>query len=741
MADHPSHPLILIVDDDESTRWLAREALTRSGFAVLEACDGGEALRLQGEHRPDALLLDIVMPVLDGYAVCRRIRQRAAGSTTPILVMTTKDDLDAIEKAFAAGATDFLTKPLHLPLLAHRLRYMLRAAVAFTDARDNASRLVRAQRLAKLVHWQLHDGQFSWATDPSTIFGELQPIAVADDQPQQSHAALIALVHPDDRLRVAAVLELGQPHVLDYRMRLTDGSVRLVHQEAEDDPSGVPGSLLGATQDVTEMRFAEQEIVRLAFFDEVTRLPNREFLRRYLGRMTERSRDQNRPLTVISIELGIAALKDSLAPDDDVLLLAAADRVVEQVDPGVGPPRWLGGPIDPDGWDGDVLVARTGDDELVVVLHNIDLVLATKIGERISATLSDGFAVQESEILIAASVGLASYPSPIGDPQMAAHHARTAMRHSRELGCGGVVQFDLELERRARRRVDISRLLRRSMVRLRAGVPNCEFHLHYQPKVDPATGSIAGVEALLRWKPAGHAEISPDQFIPIAEASGLIVPLGEWVLREACAQGARWLGSGIPLRVAVNISARQLRESTFVDQVVRATAETGFSAALLELEITEHVTMHDFDHAVAVLHKLKSLGVQIALDDFGIGYSSLSYLSRLPIDTLKIDRSFILQVGKVAAAEAIPTAIIAMARSLGLRVVAEGVETIAQAEFLDREGACELQGFLFSRPIPAADLDQMMARVGRRLFAPTTHRTAARIVYGEADTTGPCAIE
>jgi diguanylate cyclase len=649
VAEAPRSPLVMIVDDDDSTRWLAREALVAAGFEVIEAIEGNDALQQQAVHRPDALLLDLNMPGLDGYEVCRRIRQRAAGSITPILVMAAKDDVEEIARAFAAGATDFLLKPLHLPLLAHRVRYTLRAAAAFQEVRDNAARLGRAQRLA----------------------------------------------------------------------------------------------------------------AKLAYFDEETRLPNREFLRRYLARtvdgpgqaeglLTSRGLEAWRPLAVISIDLGITRIKDSLAAPALAVLLAAIERVAACAGGAAELPRGEGETSVPEEWVGDALVARVGDDELTVVVRGRDFAASAMLGRQLAEALSTGLIIADSEVSLAASLGLACYPDPVREAREVAGSARVAMVHGRDLGRSNLEIFDAELERRGRRRMEISHLLHRAVGRLNLRhrvsggelatrqvlVPAIsqepsEFRLHYQPKIDPSTGTLAGVEALLRWSPTGHPDITPDEFIPIAETTGSIVPIGEWVLREACAQGARWIEKGIPLRVAVNVSARQLREPRFVSTVVRAAAAASFPPTLLELEITEHVTMHDFDHAVTVLHELRQLGVQIALDDFGIGYSSLSYLSRLPIDSLKIDRSFILPLGKSASAEAIPIAIIAMANSLGLRVVAEGVETVAQAEFLDRQGACELQGFLFARPMPAAELDRLMSTEAHRLlWPPLRRRDGSRRIAG-----------
>lgn len=703
-------PLVLVVDDDAATRLLVREVLEPSGMRVLEAIDGEDALCQQAAYRPEAILLDILMPRLDGFEVLRRVRQRPAGAMTPIMVMTSRDDAEAVERAFELGATDFLSKPLSLPLLAHRMRYMLRAACAFQELHESARRLARAQRLARLAHWRMRDGLFEWASDPLLVFGGASESGRRSERGLRSTSRLppfdlLSMVHPEDRALVAGALTQSQAHELDYRVLLPDGSVRLVHQDAEPDPSGPPGALFGATQDVTAVRRAEQQVMRLAFFDEATSLPNREFWRRAVATSALRG-------AVISIDLGISRIKDSLGAADDKVLLAAVARVLAVVEVDAACPRCpIPGEIsmvpDPERWDGAALVARVGDDELAVMLRHWPADKVQAVAIRLERALGESFLVEDAEISIAASLGVAA-SSEGSDQSSVAQAAHAAMVTCRELGRSSAVVFDAAAAARSKRRLELSRLLHRAVAHLRMSDEAPEFALHYQPKIELGSGQLTGVEALLRWRPPGHGNVPPDEFVPIAEDTGVIVPLGEWVLRQACAQAARWLQAGLALRVAVNVSARQLRDPGFVVVVRRAAAGAELSLALLELELTEHVTMHDLDHSVTVLRELRDLGVQIALDDFGIGYSSLSYLSKLPIDVIKIDRSFILPVGKVAAAEAIPTAIIAMARSLGLRVVAEGVETIEQAEFLDKQGASELQGYLFARPMPAAELESLL---------------------------------
>ncbi len=721
-----SQPTVLVVDDDEATRWLAREALQRAGLAVLEAADGEQAMSVLTAHRPDALLLDLYMPRVDGYQVLSWVSARAPSRATPVMVMTTRGEVESIERAFELGATDFVQKPLVLPLLPHRMRYLLRAAAAFQEVRESERRLSRAQRLARLAHWRVRQGAFEWSTDPLLVFGAAPPAQRAGPAPE-----LLALVHPDDAERVRAAMQRWEAHELDYRVVLPDGSSRLVHQDAEPDPSGPPGSLFGATQDVTESRRAELQSLQLAYYDEVSGLPNREFLRRVLASPAARAGE----LAAIAIELGVARIRDALGDPEDVVLLAVIERVVRLVGAGPRWPRWPHGDalaaaeVEPERAGGGALVARVGDDELAVI-GRWDDAAARALAAALAAALARPLPVDDIEVVIAASLGVSSSRGPVDDLRQLARCAHVAMATSRKLGRATAAVFDRAHAATERRKVQVGRELHRAVARLHDG-GEPELRLLYQPKIELGSGQLVGVEALLRWRSPGLGEVGPDEFVPIAEATGVIVPLGDWVLEEACRQGARWLAQGAPLRVAVNVSPRQLRSPDFVARVLRVTSDHGLPPALLELEITEHVTMRDYEHAVAELGELRRLGVQIALDDFGMGYSSLAYLSRLPIDVIKIDRSFILPVGQLPAAEAIPAAILAMARSFGLRVVAEGVETLAQAEFLERHGAAEAQGYLFARPIAPAELERLLGGERRFFGAPAVAPPSGACPSGE----------
>jgi predicted signal transduction protein with EAL and GGDEF domain/FixJ family two-component response regulator len=690
-------PIVLVVDDDPGTRLLAGEALAAAGLDVIEAADGDQALQQLAVGRPDLVLLDVHMPTLDGYQVCEMIRRLPRLATTPVLVMTASDDVESVERAFAVGATDFITKPLNLALLAHRVRYLMRAAGAFFAADETARRLGHAQRLARVAHWRLVDGSMEWLGD-GFAHDRIGVGATTD---------LLSVVHPDDRERVAAVLAAGTSHHIDYRLLLDDGSERMVHQEAElvdDEQLGLV--LSGATQDVTELRLAERRILRLAYFDELTGLPNRAFVARYVARAVADAERYEHAMAVLAIDLDLfQRVNDTFGhAAGDAVLREAGRRIAACIRAGDALLKPVDRPTDPDSWPADSVAARVDGDQFVVVLGRIrrpdDAATAAR---RIAAALADAFDADGTELFVSASIGIATYPDAGVDSRSLLERADAALSQVKASGRGGYQFFDQALQQRAQRRAELEHRLRAAIGRLAGG--SAEFAVHFQPKVHPVSAAILGVEALVRWTPPGQAPISPAEFIPVAEDSGLIVPLGEWVLRTACVQAAAWHAGGCPdLRVAVNISARQFREASFAATVAAIVADTGVAPATLELEITEHLVMTDTERSQRVLGELKALGCRIALDDFGTGYSSLGYLTRFPIDTLKIDRSFVSGLGSDGSSGAIATAIIALGKSLGMEIVAEGVETRVQQAFLADLGCTELQGFLFGRPRPAAEL-------------------------------------
>ena len=709
MLDPNAHPIVLVADDDAFMRLLLAETLEAAGFQVVQAADGVEALAAFQEHRPDIVLLDVVMPRSNGYDVCRQVRASPAGIALPVLMMTGLDDVESIHAAYDVGATDFITKPVNCSLLPHRLRYLLRAAAAFRESREISQRLARAQRLANLAQWEFDPDSraFRWSEEAGPIFG------IADAGSTGDVSALLRWIHADDRPAVASLFASPSGHRTEYRIATADGRERQVHQEAElvVDEMTSRTRLVGTAQDVTELRSAERRVRSLAYFDAITGLPNRAFLHKFLSYALASAQRARHGAAVLSLDL------DLFKRVNDTLGHAAGDAVLRQV--GARLVDCIRSsdavaalddshPLE-DHLAEPSVASRLGGDEFVVVLTNLrNPEDAAFVAQRIKERLASSFTVGDNEIFISGSIGIATFPENGALADGLLEHADAAMYQVKESGRNGYQFFSPAIHDKARRRREIEAGLRLALARSRI-VPGatgdlpaaqCEFELHYQPKVHIPSNQIAGVEALLRWSSPGRGMVSPGEFIPIAEDTGLILPLGAWVLRTACLQAQEWARAGRPLQMAVNVAARQFREPGFVESVASVLRETGLEPGHLELEITEGTVMEDTASIGRVLDELRHLGVRITLDDFGTGYSSLSYLTRLPIDVLKIDRCFVRDLGTTPKTEMITAAIIDLARGLGIDVVAEGVETQEQLAFLRAHGPVQIQGFFFAKPMP-----------------------------------------
>lgn len=452
------------------------------------------------------------------------------------------------------------------------------------------------------------------------------------------------------------------------------------------DEQGVFRGYRGSGKDITEQKQAEERIRHMAHHDTLTGLPNRALLHDRIGQNIARTRRNGRVMTLLFIDLDrFKNVNDSLGHAvGDQLLKAVAGRLQECT-------------------RGTDTVARIGGDEFVIVL--VDLRHPEESGQiahKVLDALSEPFAIGGHELHVTPSIGICAYPGDGPDAETLMRNADTAMYHAKEMGRNNYQFFTPEMNAAAQQRLVLENDIRRALERH-------EFTLYYQPQIDLARGTIVGMEALVRWRHPKRGLIPPSEFIALAEETGLILPLGEWVLREACTQIRRWRDSGHPdLQVAVNLSARQFRREGIVDMLAQVLQNAGIPAQCLELEITEGVIMQHTEEVMRAFERLHGMGVQIAIDDFGTGYSSLGYLKRFPIDSLKIDQSFVRDITTDPDDAAIVTAIIAMAHSLGLEVVAEGVETEQQLAFLSRLRCDKAQGYHFGRPAPAAEFEQLL---------------------------------
>ena len=470
--------------------------------------------------------------------------------------------------------------------------------------------------------------------------------------------------------------------------------------------------ILLARREIRERRQAEEVVKFAATHDPLTGLPNRLLLADRVNRVVVQSRRQGRSAALLFIDLDrFKNINDALGHEaGDRLLQNVADRLVRCV-------------------RRSDTVARHGGDEFVVLLEGFqDPRDLTQVAEKILAEVAGPMTIYGKEFQITASVGISTFPADGEDLRALLKNADVAMYRAKQQG-NAYQLYAEQMDSHSVERLELETALRQALER-------DELRLHYQPKVEARTGRVTGIECLLRWQHPELGIVLPDQLVPLAEETGLIVPIGKWALRAACRQARAWVDQGLPpLRIAVNLSARQFMSPTLLNDVMTTIAETRMSARLIEFEVTESVMMREPEEAVKLLRSLKAIGVRVTIDDFGTGYSSLAYLKRLPIDCVKIDASFVRGIPVDASDVAITETVIAMSRSLGLRVVAEGVETRDQMRFLEQRGCDEMQGFYFSRPLTADQLaaylrqepveDAREAQRGLRLVGGADRRAGA----------------
>ncbi|MFT3816401.1 MAG: EAL domain-containing protein [Rubrivivax sp.] len=478
-------------------------------------------------------------------------------------------------------------------------------------------------------------------------------------------------------------------------------------------------------RDARERWQAQERLAYLANFDGLTGLPNRTLFRDRLAQAMARAQRSGRPMALMFIDLDrFKLVNDSLGHEVGDRLLQHVARTLTQclrsVD-SVGRRVDDGGPAFDDdvgngGDDSPFTLSRLGGDEFTVILEAVEsaedaAAVARRILDALTAPFRVGTGVGEEEIVVSGSIGISMFPTDDVDLDGLVRHTDMAMYRSKSLGRGTYSFFSDDLNAAVGARLSLEGSLRRAVERR-------EFQLHYQPKADLRTGEVTGVEALLRWHRPGHGMVPPDRFIGVLEDTGMILPVGAWVIRAACEQLGQWDKAGLPpLRMAVNLSARQFRHLYLASLIEDSLRENAINPRRLEIELTESLLMEDTEATRTMLESFARLGVRLAIDDFGTGHSSLSYLKRFNIDTLKIDRSFVRSLPDDAEDVAIATAVIALGRSMEMNVVAEGVETEAQADLLRRLGCDEMQGYLLGRPMPAADFlawYQPFARNGRQ---------------------------
>jgi predicted signal transduction protein with EAL and GGDEF domain/FixJ family two-component response regulator len=700
--DLPEQPKVLLVDDDEVNLLLTSIALRERGFAITEASSGEQAITILAQWLPDVVVLDALMPGLDGFETCRELRVLPGFESLPVLMLTGLDDDASITRAYEAGATDFFVKSTQWSLLAGRLRYLLRASRTRVELERSKSRLARAQDLARM-------GSFDWRRDHGGPVFSVEGLRVFGLGPNDNLAfrPLLRMLSDDDRRGLMQVLHEVMKHstvlATDIPATLHDGRQRIVHVEAEPE-FNEHGNLIGYSgivQDVTDRRLAEDKIRHLANFDVLTGLPNRRQLIWRAERALEHGRRLNHQVALLLIDLDrFKIINDTLGHGaGDELLMEVARRLRSCVRHSYQVTESSIESLGSRSHRTLEAVGRLGGDEFVALLPEVaDERDAERVASRILDLMREPIFVGGQECFVTASVGIALYPRDGLSVADLMRNSDVAMYSVKSAGRNSASLYRPALAGQGREKLELESALHKAIER-------DELVLHYQPKVDVRGAKMVGAEALMRWRRNGVL-VPPGDFIPMAEETGLIVPLSEWAIREAARQARVWQDSfGFADSIAVNLPNRMFERTDLVEYIHNAVTTYGVPHHAIELEITETGLMKDLQNVIPSLHRLNEIGVEISIDDFGTGYSSLAYLTTLPISELKIDRSFVRDLGMTPQSSAVVTAIIALARSLGLRVIAEGVENLRQMEVLHRLGCGVMQGFLFSRPQPPEDIE------------------------------------
>ncbi|MBC7700694.1 MAG: EAL domain-containing protein [Massilia sp.] len=701
-TDHPQEqPKVLLVDDDEVNLLLTSIALRERGFSITEASSGEQALQIISEWLPDVVVLDAVMPGLDGFATCQELRHLPGYESVPVLMLTGLDDEASITRAYEVGATDFFIKCTQWSLLAGRLRYLLRASRTRHELERSKATLARAQDLARM-------GSFDWRQGVTDIIFSMEGMRVfgLGGRDRLGLRRILRMIAPEERQSferiLREVLDHGTVLCNDIQVNLHDGRQRILHIEAEPEFNEV-AALIGYTgivQDVTDRRVAEDKIKQLANFDTLTGLPNRRQIFWRSERAIEHAKRLNHCVALLQIGVDrFKIINENLGHHaGDELLIEVSRRLrscvkhSEQV---------MEGNMEMTGMRGHrtlEAVGRLGADEFVVLLPEIvNEAEAMDTATRILQALRDPMVAAGQECFITASIGIALFPAHGLSVADLLRTADVAMDMAKSQGRNTALVYDLQLASKGRVRLELDTALHKALARN-------ELVLYYQPKIDVRTSKMVGAEALMRWVRDGKI-IPPIDFIPLAEATGLINAMSLWAITQAARQAKVWQKQfGFDASIAVNLPSRLFELPNLVDKIEAILTQEGVPPHFIELEITETGLMKDLQGVVPSLHRLNQMGIEISIDDFGTGYSSLAYLTTLPISELKIDRSFVHDLGTTPQSSAVVSAIIALARALGLRVIAEGVEEVSQMEALYNLGCHICQGYLFARPMPAADV-------------------------------------
>jgi len=723
LASFFANKIILIVDDFPDNLRVLSTALADQGFQVRCAKNGAMALMALKKISPDLILLDVNMPEMDGYEVCQAIKADPSIYNIPIIFLSALDDAFDKIKAFNAGGADYITKPFQIEEVLIRIKYQLELRRAKEDVEqlnqllehrieERTQQLIQVNQALELeiqerklaeervrmseerlesIFNTLEDGLISYSSDYSRIFylnSSIEKIyGYSLEECLKNPKLFIDLIHPDDRCRVeASRCQINARYSIseEYRIVHSDQKITWINERSHSifDPQHNDFRVDSIVRDITDQKLAQDQLVHDALHDGLTGLPNRNLFMDRLDQVLMHS--QLHPdwhFAVLFIDL------DRFKMINDSLGHLIGDRFLQEIAKRIEKSLRV---ID--------TVARLGGDEFTILLDNIQHQdEAVAVAERILKNIESPIIIEDRQIFSSASIGIVIGRGDYESSANLLRDADIAMYRSKELGKGRYTVFNHSMYEHNLKRMQIDNDLRFAIERQ-------ELELYYQPIMALASNQLMGFEALIRWRHPENGLISPVDFIPIAEETGLIISIGDWVMQEACRQLQAWLKQ-FPeidyLKISINLSIQQIREHNLIEKLDQVLTNTGINAQQLRLEITETMMIDQGEETLKKMEQLRARNIQISIDDFGQGYSSLSYLHLLPVNTLKIDRTFVNQMILGGQNLAIIRTITILAHTLGMDVVAEGVETEEQANLL-RELGCEYaQGYFFSKPLDA----------------------------------------
>lgn len=676
---------ILLVDDDPGYCLITSSVLRAGGFIVDEVTTGTEAIKYVKKQLPDLILLDAMMPDIDGFETCRLLKQDPALTDISIIMATGMDDVDSIHKAFEAGATDFIAKPINYPILIQRVNFGLRTGQIAAELRNSKLQLSAAQRIARLGYW-------TWDTerDQFTISDQLAELCGIDLKIfDGSLAGFIQLVHPKDREFVKDVINAAAhskaiQHI-EYRIIVTPSEVIEVQQEIEALTSKDELFITGTVQDISHKKQTEKQIHRLAYFDHLTGLANRSYYQERMEDIIKSALQRKTQFAFMFIDL------DDFKSINDCYGHHIGDQLLQEIAQRL---KLVAREID--------FIVRLGGDEFCIILNNItDEASVADVAKRCLQKIGQPLMLDSVQIKPKASIGIALFPKDGTSEAELLKAADTAMYLAKQAGKQRYIFYSLHMAFQTQQRLENENMLREASAKE-------QFVLYYQPQISLDTGKIIGVEALARWQHPEKGIIPPNDFIALAEQLGLITQLGYWALKTACDQIAEWHRAGLPyIQVGINISPAYFQDPSLLDTIKEVLEKTQVPAECLQLEITENGLQAV--GRIEIFNQLRELGVKIAIDDFGSGFSSLASLKQLPLDGLKIDKMFIEDLLTNPHTPLLLGTIIGLANALNFTLVAEGVETRDQASVMLGLGCHVMQGYLFSRPVAGKDIPALMS--------------------------------